>query len=136
MNDINKKSIILFDGVCNLCNSSVTFVIKRDKKNYFIFSSLQSDAAKDILLQCGIKKNDLNTIILVDRGVVYSKSTAILKIVKKLNGPWKFFYIFIILPKSFRDTIYDHVAKNRYRWFGKRKECMVPTEDLKNRFLV
>ena len=135
MINIENKSIIFFDGVCNLCNNSVNFIIKRDKHKRFLYASLQSDAARDILLQFKIKISDLDSIILVENGKLYQKSTAILKIAKQLNGFWKVNYIFIIIPKFMRDNIYDIIAKNRYKWFGRREKCMLPTGDMKLRFL-
>jgi predicted DCC family thiol-disulfide oxidoreductase YuxK len=130
------KSIILFDGVCNLCNSSINFIINHDKKEQFLFASLQSDAAKDLMLHYGIKNYNLSTIILLDGANFYDKSTAILKISKHLNFGLKLCYVFIIIPKKLRDIFYDIIAKRRYKWFGKRKICRIPDLELKNRFLV
>lgn len=135
MINLENKSIIFFDGVCNLCNNSVKFIIKRDNHKRFLYASLQSDAARDILLQFKIKNSNLDSIILLENGKLYQKSTAILKIAKQLNGFWKLNYVFIIIPKFFRDFIYDIIAKNRYKWFGKREVCMLPTGDMKLRFL-
>jgi predicted DCC family thiol-disulfide oxidoreductase YuxK len=135
MINLKNKKIILFDGVCNLCNSSVHFIIKKDKKKQFLFTSLQSDAARDILLQFQLKNSELDSILLIENGQVYQKSDAILKIVKHLNGIWKISYGFIILPKFIRDYVYIIIAKNRYRWFGKREVCMIPTKELEMRFL-
>jgi predicted DCC family thiol-disulfide oxidoreductase YuxK len=135
MINLKNKKIILFDGVCNLCNSSVHFIIKKDKKKQFLFTSLQSDAARDILLQFQLKNSELDSILLIENGQVYQKSDAILKIVKHLNGIWKISYGFIILPKFIRDYVYIIIAKNRYRWFGKREVCMIPTKELQMRFL-
>lgn len=129
------KPIILFDGICNLCNSSVQFIIKRDSKKIFLFSSLQSDAAQAILLQNNLKNLDFNTIVLLEDGVIYEKSTAILKIIRRLSGLYKFGYVFIIVPKFIRDSVYNFISKNRYKWFGKRDSCMIPTKELKLRFL-
>ncbi len=129
------NSIILFDGVCNLCNNSVHFIIKRDKKKRFLFTSLQSDAARDILLQFQLKNSEMDSIIFIENGKIYQKSDAILKIVKHLNGIWKISYGFIIIPKFIRDYVYIIIAKNRYRWFGKREVCMIPTKELQMRFL-
>jgi len=129
------KPIILFDGVCNLCNTSVQFIIKRDSKKNFMFSSLQSDAGQAILLQNNLENLDFDTIILLEDGIVYDKSTAILKIIRRLSGFYKFGYIFIMVPKFIRDFVYKIIAKNRYKWFGKRDTCMIPTEELKLRFL-
>ncbi|MDO9593963.1 MAG: DCC1-like thiol-disulfide oxidoreductase family protein [Lutibacter sp.] len=135
MDNFENKSIIFFDGVCNLCNASVNFVIKHDKKEQFLFASFQSDAAKEILLHFNLKNLDANTVILVEGQKVYDKSTAALKIAKRLDGGYKAFYAFIIVPKIFRDWVYDIIAKNRYRWFGKRESCLIPSVKLRNRFL-
>jgi len=135
MFNLENKSIILFDGVCNLCNNSVQFIIKRDKKQRFLYSSLQSDAAQSILLQFQLSNSNFDSIILVENGKVYQKSTAILKIAKYLPGFWKVSYVFIIIPKFIRDFLYSFIAKNRYNWFGKRDTCMIPTKELKMRFL-
>ncbi len=135
MINLENKSIILFDGVCNLCNNSVQFIIKKDKKQRFLYASLQSDAAQSILLQFQLKNSDFDSIILIENGKVYQKSTAILKITKHLSGIWKLSYGFIIIPKFIRDFIYNTIAKNRYKWFGKREVCMIPTKELKMRFL-
>ncbi|MFD0762019.1 thiol-disulfide oxidoreductase DCC family protein [Lutibacter aestuarii] len=135
MNIYKNKSIILFDGVCNLCNSSVNFIIKHDKKKYFLFASLQSDAAKEILLHHSLNKIIFDSIILIEDTIVYEKSTAVLRIAKKLNNGFQLLYIFILIPKILRDKIYDYIAKNRYKWYGKKNTCMLPSKDLKSRFL-
>ena len=132
---IENKSIIMFDGVCNLCNNSVQFIIKNDKKKRFLFILLQSDAARDILLQFQLKNSEMDSIILIENGKIYQKSSAILKIAKHLNGMWKISYGFIIIPKFIRDLVYTTIAKNRYKWFGKRDVCMIPTKELQMRFL-
>jgi predicted DCC family thiol-disulfide oxidoreductase YuxK len=135
MNNFEGKSIIFFDGVCNLCNSSVNFIIKHDKKKQFLFASLQSDAAKEILLQYNSKKINLDSIVLLDNGKLYEKSTAALRISKHLNNGLFLLYIFIIIPTFIRDYLYNYIAKNRYKWYGKKDSCMIPTKDLKSRFL-
>ncbi len=131
------KSVILFDGVCNLCNSSVDFVLKNDINNHFKFASLQSDAAQQLLLQFKIKndRNHLDSIILIEDDKLYDKSTAALLVLKKLHFPLNLGIIFIIIPKVIRDYIYDFIAKNRYKWFGKKETCRVPTKAEMNRFL-
>ena len=136
MNSKN-KSVIIFDGVCNLCNSSVNIVLKNDTKNQFKFASLQSDAAKQILLQFKIKNdvNSLDRIILIENNRIYDKSTAALSILKKLQFPLNLGYFFMIIPKFIRDYIYDVIAKNRYKWFGKKKTCRVPTKEELAKFL-
>lgn len=132
---ITKQPLLLFDGICNLCNSSVQFIIKSDTKNVFTFASLQSDAAKDILLHFNSTFLNLNSVILINNNKIHTKSTAIIKIGQLLGGFFIFVVILYIIPKFIRDYIYDFVAKNRYKWFGKRKTCMSPTASLKNRFL-
>ena len=129
------QPLLFFDGVCNLCNSSVQYVIKHDKTQKFKFASLQSDAAKEILLQYKIKKTDLDSIILIHNDKLFDKSSAILRLLKILGGFHSLAYIFIIIPKSIRDVLYDYVARNRYKWYGKKDSCMIPTDELKNRFL-
>ena len=129
------KPVIFFDGVCNLCNASVQFIIKKDSKKNFMFSSLQSDAGQAILLQNKLENLDFDTIILLEDGIIYDKSTAILKILRKLSGLYKLGYLFIAVPKFIRDFVYKIISKNRYKWFGKRDSCMIPTEELKLRFL-
>ncbi len=135
---VSKKiqSIILFDGVCNLCNSSVQFVLKHDKKKRFLFSSLQSDAALKLLLQLNVKNSKLDSIVLIEGNKIYDKSTAALRIAKELNPLWNIFFIFIIIPKPIRDFIYDFIAKNRYKWFGKKNSCLFSINAYEDRFFV
>ena len=135
MKKILNQPIILFDGVCNLCNNSVQLIIKHDKQNKFKFASLQSDAAKEILLQFEELNSNLDSIILIDSGRIFSKSSAIIGVSKILGGFYYFVTFFWIIPKPIRYWICDIVAKNRYKWFGKRNSCMIPTEELKLRFL-
>ncbi|MBI9041394.1 thiol-disulfide oxidoreductase DCC family protein [Lutibacter sp.] len=135
MNNYEGKSIIFFDGVCNLCNSSVNFIIKHDKKKHFLFASLQSDAAKEILLQYNSKKIIFDSIILIEANKIYEKSTAALKIAKHLNNGYFLLYIFIVIPVFIRDYVYNYIAKNRYKWYGKKDSCMIPTKELKDRFI-
>ena len=132
---VNNQAIILFDGVCNLCNGFVQFVIKHDCRAYFKFTTLQSEAGREILQQTNFSNNALDTVILVENGKVYVRSTAALKILARLDGFWPITYAAIILPAFLRDIIYMGVARNRYRWFGKQESCMVPTPELKSRFL-
>ena len=135
MSNIKNKSIILFDGVCNLCNASVNFIIKHDKNAQFIFASLQSDAAKEILLQYNLKKIKIDSIVLIQNNEIYEKSSAALRIAKALSGGFKSLYLFIIIPKFIRDFGYDYIAKNRYKWYGQKETCMIPTSEIKNRFI-
>ena len=135
MDNFENKSIILFDGVCNLCNASINFLIKHDKKAQFLFASFQSDAAKEIMLHFNLKNLNLDSIVLIEGGKIYEKSTAILRIIRLLDGGFKLLYFFRVIPKSIRDWLYNAIAKKRYRLFGKRESCMIPSLDLKNRFL-
>ena len=135
--DIPKnKKIILFDGICNLCNDVVLKVIKYDKKNIFLFSSLQSKIGKEITDHLGIEISKIDSIILYEPGVSYDiKSTAALKILQDFSGIWNLFSILLLLPEGFRNLIYDYIAKNRYKWFGKKEKCMIPSSELKEKFL-
>lgn len=137
MMDIPKnKKIILFDGICNLCNDVVLKVIKYDKKNIFLFSSLQSKIGKEITDHLGIDISKIDSIILYEPGVSYDiKSTAALKIIQDFKGIWSLTYILFLFPEGFRNLIYDYIAKNRYKWFGKKEKCMIPTPELKEKFL-
>jgi predicted DCC family thiol-disulfide oxidoreductase YuxK len=132
---MHQQAIILFDGVCNLCNSVVKFVIKRDKNAYFNFASLQSNEGSKLLQEFHLPSKNLNSFILIENGKAYSKSTGALKVAKRLNTLWPLLYAFILIPKVVRDKIYDVVAVNRYKWFGKKEECILPTAQLKARFL-
>ena len=129
------KKLILFDGVCNLCNSSVLRVIKNDTKNVFVFTPLQSKLGKEICNKLKIDLSKVDSIILVDNEGHYIKSTAALKIVKHFRGFWILLKVFWIFPEFFRNFIYDILAKNRYAWFGKKEQCMIPTPVLKSKFL-
>ncbi len=130
-----EKSIILFDGVCNLCNGFVNFLILRDKQNKFQFGSLQSPKVQELLKQYHYSTDDLSTVLLVENEQLYSQSTAVLKILRQLNGGWPLLYGFIILPKFIRDFFYQLVAKNRYKLFGRKDVCMIPTPELKAKFV-
>jgi predicted DCC family thiol-disulfide oxidoreductase YuxK len=129
------SGLILFDGVCNFCNFWVNFLIKHDKKGFFRFASLQSEIGQQKLTVFGIPTNNFDTFIYIENSTVLIKSSATIKIAGKLGGIFRFFLFFSILPKKFRDSIYDIVARNRYRWFGKQESCMIPTPELKERFL-
>ena len=127
--------IILFDGVCNLCNGFVQFVIKRDKKELFHFGALQSQKAQQLLANFNLSEKQLKTIVLVDGNNVFIESTAVLKIAKQLQGGWKLFYACVIIPKFIRDWFYKIVSRYRYRIFGKQDSCMIPTPELQSRFI-
>jgi predicted DCC family thiol-disulfide oxidoreductase YuxK len=129
------KKIILFDGVCNLCNSSVQFIVRHDKKNQFLFSSLQSEAGQFYLKKCNLPQNTFNSFLLVDDDKIYTRSAGALRVLKYLESGWKLLYAFIIVPKFMRDGVYNFISKNRYKWFGKKDACWVPTPELKEKFL-
>ena len=127
--------ILLFDGVCNLCNGFVQFVIKRDKKAVFRFAALQSDLGKELSATAGLPAHSMDTVVLYENNRFYTHSDVGLRVARRLNGLWPLAYALVIIPKFIRDGIYNLVAKNRYRWFGKRESCMVPTPELRSRFL-
>lgn len=130
------KKIILFDGVCNLCEASVQFVIKYDKKDVFRFVALQSDLGKEIIKHIGLENKNIDSVILYEPGVAYNyKSAAALEIAKNLGGFFHLGTVFKLIPTGLRNLIYDFVAKNRYQWYGKKESCLVPTLELKSRFL-
>ena len=127
--------VILFDGVCNFCNYWMNFAIKRDKYNQLRFAPLQGEAAKQLLPKYHLNPTSLSSVIFIDKGKAYTQSSAALRICKYLNGGWKLFYGLIIIPKFIRDFFYNIIARNRYKWFGKKESCMVPTPELRERFL-
>ncbi|MGC4234334.1 MAG: thiol-disulfide oxidoreductase DCC family protein [Niabella sp.] len=127
--------IILFDGVCNLCNGAVQFVLKRDKGAIFKFASLQSDAGKKLLEAHGLPEDHLKSFVYICNDRAYTRSDAALKVAAQLSYPTKFLSWFIIVPKFIRDFVYDLIARNRYRMFGKKETCMLPAPELKQRFL-
>ena len=137
MLDIPKnKKIILFDGVCNLCDTAVQMIIKHDKKDVFRFVALQSDLGQEIIKHIGIDTININSIILYQPGIAYYyKSEAALEIAKNLSGVFYLATIFSIFPTSFNNCIYDYIAKNRYKWYGKKKTCLIPTKELQAKFL-
>ena len=126
---------ILFDGVCNLCSGFVVFTIRRDPDAKFKFASLQSEEGEKIQKEFNMNPDDISTMVLIDDDKYFIKSGAALRIFKQLNGLWPVLYVFIIIPRPIRDYVYDIVAKNRYKWFGKQDQCMLPTPELKERFL-
>jgi predicted DCC family thiol-disulfide oxidoreductase YuxK len=131
------KKIVLFDGVCNLCDEAVHYIIRYDKKDIFRFVSLQSELGQTILNHLGITTLHIDSIVLYERGIAYFfKSEAALEIAKELSGLYFFSVLFRIFPVFFRDMIYDYIAKNRYKWYGKKEKCLVPTTELKNKFLA
>ena len=130
------KKIILFDGVCNLCESAVQFVINNDKKDIFRFVSLQSDLGQETIKYLGIDSEKMNSIILYQPGFAYyHKSEAVFEIAKELGGIFILIQIFSFLPTSLTDSIYDYIAKNRYNWYGKKESCLIPTKQIQSKFL-
>lgn len=130
-----KKIIVLFDGVCNLCNGFVNFIIKRDEKAKIKFATLQSEKALEILSVHQINERELNSVVVLIDDKIFTKSKAALKILNELGGFWKFFHVLIYVPKFIRDFGYTLIAKNRYRIFGKKETCMIPTPEIASRFL-
>lgn len=133
--EVDDYAIVLFDGICNLCNSSVNFIIDRDKHNRFKFAALQSDAAvHHIGNSTGLEKVE-NSIVLIQDGKAFHQSTAALRIARQLSGLWPVLYIFILVPPFIRDGVYSWIARNRYSFFGKTDTCRVPTPELRDRFI-
>ncbi|WP_342424178.1 thiol-disulfide oxidoreductase DCC family protein [Paenibacillus sp. FSL E2-0178] len=129
------KSIVLIDGVCHLCQGLVRFIVPRDPRANFMFASLQSEAAKELLRAGSLPGNQLNTVVLVENDSYYTESAAVLRIARRLRFPWPLAYVFILVPKPLRNALYRLVARNRYRWFGRDEQCLLPSPDLKRRFL-
>lgn len=127
--------VLLFDGVCNLCNGAVQFVIKRNKAENIVFASLQSTVGKELLLENNLPADFLNSFVFLDDKKLYTKSSAALRVSKYLSGAWPVLQVFLLIPKFIRDSVYTIIAKNRYRWFGKMNNCWIPTRELKSRFL-
>ena len=131
------KSIIMFDGLCNLCESSVQFVIKHDTKDQFRFVSLQSELGQKILNHIGINTKNIDSIVLYQPGkAYYYKSNAAIQIARQLGGLFHFGTLFRVIPTGLRNMLYDYVATNRYLWYGKKESCMIPTQELKAKFLA
>lgn len=128
-------SIVVFDGICNLCNASVSFIIRRDPKALFRFSPLQSDFSQTYLSDRGLNLSGRDTLVLIEGEEVYTESTAALKIAGKLKGFWPAFYLLILVPRPIRDFFYRIIARNRYSWFGRRDHCMVPDPSISDRFI-
>lgn len=130
-----QNPVILFDGVCNLCNGSILFILNRDPSGIFRFAPLQSETGKNLLSKFDLPNDKFDSIILVENNEYYLRSTAALKILQRLGALWKIVYVFMLVPRPVRDYIYDIVARNRYKWYGKRAECMIPSSDIESRFL-
>lgn len=132
---MKQQPVILFDGVCNFCNGAVNFVIKRDKKALIQFAPLQSEKGRMFSRQFGFSEEDMKTFLFIEDGKVYTKSTAALRVCRYLGALWPLCYGFMIVPKFIRDGIYNWIAKNRYKWFGKKETCMMPTPEVRTRFI-
>ncbi len=130
------SAIILFDGVCNFCNGSVNFIIERDRENYFKFAPLQSEVGQKLLGEYGINKNVTDSVVLIEDGKAYVRTTAALRIARRLSGAWRYFYGFIVVPSFVRDVFYKLFAKYRYKMFGKQEACLMPTPEIRERFLA
>lgn len=129
------QNLILFDGVCNLCTSSVRFIIRHDREAVFKFLSIQSELGRELYSAAGFDPDDFNTLVLLTGGRTLARSDAALEIVKQFAGVWRMFAVFRIVPSPLRDWVYGVIARNRYRWFGRHDTCMIPTEDIRQRFL-
>ena len=127
--------ILFFDGVCNLCNSSVQFILRNDRNGNLRFASLQSELAEELLPPFGIEPADLNSVVLYDKGTVYTRSTAVLRTLRHMGGPLSYLAVFGIVPRRLRDFFYNFISHNRYKWFGQRDECMLPSPEYNARFL-
>jgi len=127
--------IVLFDGVCNLCAWAVRFIIERDQGGVFQFASLQGATGQRLLSEHGLDQTSLDSFVLIENGQAYKESSAALRVARRLSGPWSLAYVFILLPRVLRDPLYRFIAKRRYQWFGKQDSCMMPTPELRKRFL-
>lgn len=127
--------LLFFDGVCNLCNSLVRFIIRHDRRKRFRFSPLRSEMGQHFLQEHGLATQHFDSLVYWRKGNVLTRSTAALNVARDLGGAWPLAYGFIIVPRFIRDVMYDLIASKRYRWFGKRETCMVPTPELRERFL-
>ena len=127
--------ILFFDGVCNLCNGAIQFILKNDRRGELRFASLQSDLAEELLPPFGINPRDLNSVVLYENGTVYTRSSSVLRTFKLMGGPLSYLAVFGIIPRRIRDFFYNYVSHHRYNWFGKREECMLPRPEWKARFL-
>jgi predicted DCC family thiol-disulfide oxidoreductase YuxK len=130
-----EQNILLFDGECILCNGFVRFLLARDKQAKFRFAALQSAIGQKLLLEQHLSTTDMNSVVLIQNNKHYLKSKAALMVLKEFGGVWKLFIVFLLVPRPIRDFLYDIVAKNRYRWFGKMDACVLPSEEEKGRFL-
>jgi predicted DCC family thiol-disulfide oxidoreductase YuxK len=132
---VSDHPLILFDGVCNFCNASVNFIIERDPEGVFRFAPLQSPYGQETLRKFHLSTTDLDTMVLIEGDRPCTRSTAGLKIARRLSGLWPFLSVFLIVPRFLRDAVYSFIARNRYRWWGRQDACMVPTPEVRERFL-
>ena len=130
-----QNGVILFDGVCNFCNSSINFVMDRDPSGFFKFGALQSEEGIALLKKAGYQSEYLDSVLLLQDGHVYRDSEAALRITRKMTGLWPLMFGFIIVPRVIRDAVYNWIARNRYRWFGKMDSCRMPTPEIRSRFI-
>ncbi|QUL56085.1 thiol-disulfide oxidoreductase DCC family protein [Paenibacillus tritici] len=133
--EVQREAVVLIDGVCHLCQGLVRFIIPRDPQANFKFASLQSEAGRELLKAGGLPERQLDTVVLVENGKYYTESAAVLRIARRLRFPWPLAYVFTLIPRPLRNAIYRIVARNRYRWFGRDEQCLLPTPDMKRRFL-
>jgi predicted DCC family thiol-disulfide oxidoreductase YuxK len=131
----NDHPTILFDGVCNFCNAGINFIIKQDRKKVFRFATLQSEAGQKLSEQYRLPTKNFQSFVLIDKGKAYTKSTAGFKVYGQLPWYWKWTQLFWIVPRFITDAVYDFIARNRYKWFGKKESCIIPTADVRERFL-
>ena len=127
--------VIYFDGVCNLCTGTVQFVLKRDKRKVFRFASLQGEGGRKMLNAHKLPAQHYQTFILEEGARIFTRSTAALRVFKLLGGAWSLLYVFMIIPAFIRDAVYNFISNNRYRWFGKKEECWLPSPEWENRFI-
>ena len=133
--EAHRHPIVLFDGVCNLCNGSVQFILKRDPQGLFRFASLQSEAGRSLMAEHGLDPEALSSMVVLDDGRAWQESSAALRIARHLPGGWKLLRVFAVIPRPLRNAVYRLIARNRYRWFGKQDVCWLPTPELRTRFL-
>lgn len=136
MNEAENKTIVLFDGVCNFCDNSINFIIGQDTKNRFKFAPLQSETGQILLDEYGIDPAETDSVVVIENGKAYTHSTAALRVAKNLGGAWSLLYAFVIVPKFIRDFFYKLFAKYRYKLFGKKDACMMPTPEIRQKFLI
>ena len=132
---IGNRSLLLFDGVCNLCNNAVHFIIDRDSQQRFVFASLQSKLGRQMAQKYQLPETDFKSIVLVKENMVFVKSAAVLEVVRELSGNWNLLYVFKIVPEFLRNWIYEIISANRYKWFGRQDQCSTFSADMKNRFV-